>query len=118
MPLQREAMTQENFDRSEKGLPPILPEKVIKPDVVEPDFKDILLMSDAVVDGFEPKLRSAVRKARRNDDRVLFVGYDVSIELISEKEENVTLTGWMVEGEFMQFVRNYRTTTDQQVINW
>lgn len=121
MPIMKESMSQANFDRMEKGLPMVWPERVIKPDAIEPDSDDLLLMTDAAIEGFEPKLLSAVRKARRNDDRVLFVGYDVSIELISKdqkKSDDITLNGWMVEGEFMKFVRHYRTTTDQQVINW
>lgn len=109
-------MTKENFDRSEQGLPPLKKVKVVRPDDVKPDTEDELLASD-VKSGCDVKLERASRVSRRNEDGVLFIGYDVSIDMITDGD-TITMKGWMVEGEFMQFVRNHRKQIDQQVINW
>ena len=120
MPLQREAMTKANFDRSEQGLPPLKEVKVVRPDDVMPDAEDELKALDVTAGEdikFDIKLGHATRVNRRNEDGVLFIGYDVSIDVIS-KDDTTTMKGWMVEGEFQQFVRNHRKQIDQQVINW
>jgi hypothetical protein len=112
-----EAMTKANFDRSEQRLPPLKEVKLVRPEPSKPNEDDELLARDARA-GYSVKLEYAYRKNLRNDEGILFVGYDVSFDLLSEKEDTITLKGWMVEGEFMQFVRNHRKEIDQQVINW
>ena len=119
MPLQREAMTQENFDRSEKGLPPIIPESLERREDVMPKVKNEIALSD--IPPGEIELLHAKRKSRKNSEGVTFVGYDVKIVVLKKKDPDspdIVIDGWMIEGDFMQFVRNYRTTINQQVINW
>jgi hypothetical protein len=118
MPLMNEAMSKADFDRQEKGLAPLKQVKSVKPDYVKPDEKDELLFSDITLNGFEPKLLSAKLNNRKNDEGVLFIGYEVTIDLISKKEDPIEMRGWMVEGEFMTFVRHYRSQISQQVISW
>jgi len=116
MPLMKEAMSKADFDRSEQGLAPLKKVKIVRPEPEKPDKEDELLARD-VLPGYSVKLEYAHRKNLRNDEGILFVGYDVSFDLVSEKE-TLPLKGWMVEGEFMQFVRNHRKEIDQQVIRW
>ena len=111
----KEAMTKANFERSEKGLPPLKPVQLVRPDDVKPKMEDEISMSDIKGDA---KLEFATRMSRKNDEGVSFVGFHVTIKLISKKKEPVTLKGWMVEGEFLSFARTYRTQIDQQVISW
>jgi hypothetical protein len=111
--MQKEAMTKENFDRVEKGLAPLKPVKLVQKEDAEPKLEDRIKLSD--IKG-EIKLEYAGRYSRKNDDGVLFVGYCVTIKLM--KKDPVTLKGWMVEGEFMEFVRHFRDQIDQSIICW
>jgi hypothetical protein len=111
----KEAMTKENFDRVEKGLAPLKPVKLVRPDSAMPKMEDEIKMSD--IKG-EIKLEYAGRYSRKNDEGVLFVGYCVTIKLISKKKDPETIEGWMVEGEFKKFVRHFRDQIDQSMICW
>jgi hypothetical protein len=111
--MQKEAMTKENFDRVEKGLAPLKPVKIVRPDAAEPKMEDRIKLSD--IKG-EIKLEYAGRYNRKNDEGVLFVGYCVTIKLM--KKDPVTLEGWMIEGEFKEFVRHFSDQIDQSKICW
>jgi hypothetical protein len=114
MPLQKEAMTKADFERSEKGLAPLKSVKLVRPDDVQPEMTDEIKLSD--ITG-EIKLEFAGRYPRRNDEGVLFVGYIVKIKLLSKKEPE-TIEGWMVEGKFKEFVRHFRDQIDVSIICW
>ncbi len=116
MPLMKEAMTKADFERVEKGLAPLKPEKVLRLEPEKPALDDEILASD-VKKGYTVNLEHANRKTRPNSDGIRFIGYDVKIDLTSKKD-SLTLNGWMVEGEFLQFLRNNRGKIDQQVICW
>lgn len=128
--MQSEAMTKENWMRQEKGLPPIKPKRISRPEPEPPEvenevrFEDILKFS---------ALLKADRQSMRNKDGMLFPGYDVTLiaeikaarkpgrPKESEKEtpsEPKAFDGWMREGEFMQLVRTYRQEINPQVIHW
>jgi hypothetical protein len=122
----QEAMTKENWERTEKGLPPIRPEKVEKPEPKKPDIKNEIKFDDIPMAEFS-ELEYARRQTIKNAEGVRFIGFEVSIILKrkpgrpkeSEKEEGPgTLTGWMNEGDFLKLNRVMRKKINQQVINW
>ena len=132
MPLMNEAMTKDDFDRREKGLPPLKKERNTPPDPVKPAVENEIRMTD-IPDGYEVHLEFAKRSTVRNEEGIMFIGFDVSIELFPIKQkqkpgrpkksdddplEPMSLNGWMIEGEFLAFVRTYRKQIDQQVIHW
>jgi hypothetical protein len=132
MALMQEAVSKENWERIEKGLPPLKPKKIHKPEPERPTIKNEIKCSD-IPQGYEVELEQARRKSVRNDQKVMFIGFDVTINLIpilkkrgpgrpKETEdaplEPKTLSGWMIEGEFLTFVRTYRKKINQQVIHW
>ena len=116
MPLMKEAMTKANFDRVERGLAPLKPEKVDKIEPEKPITDDEILASD-IKKGYTINLERANRIVKSNPEGVKFVCYDIKIDLTSKKD-SLTLEGWMVEGEFLQFLRNNRSNVDTQVICW
>ena len=125
MPLTKEAMSKEDFDRAEKELLPIKREKVVLPDPKKPITDKEIFLSDvtALEEFYSVELVSASRKMIKNEDGITFIGFDVSIEFLpkdeNEKSEDIPkMDGWMVEGEFLAFVRTYRKKINQNVINW
>jgi len=124
MPLMKEAMSKEDFDRAEKGLAPIKKEKAVVPDPKKPITDKELFLSDVTALGefYSVELVSASRKMVKNEDGVIFIGFDVLIDFLSKdgekSEDTPKLDGWMVEGEFLAFVRTYRKKINQNVINW
>ena len=119
MPLMKEAMSKADFDRSEQGLAPLRPVKIIRPEQEKPPVKDEILMKDIPKD-YKLSLEHAHRCNIPNDEGVLFIGYDVAIEFAPKKgaKDHPTMKGWMVEGTFLEFVRTFRKHIDQQVIKW
>ena len=130
--MMNEAVSKENFDRLEKGLPPLKPKKVVIPDPQKPVIDNEITMKDILL-GYDVKLDYAKKNLLRNEQGVRFIGFDVIITLnpIPKKRgpgrpketedpqpEPVTLKGWMIEGQFLEFVRTYRKQIDQQVIRW
>ena len=79
-------------------------------------MEDEILASD-VKKGYTVNLESAKRSSKQNAEGISFVGYEVKIDLISKKD-TLTLEGWMIEGEFMQFLRNHKKQIDTQSIVW
>jgi hypothetical protein len=135
MPLMQEAMTMENFDRQEKGLPPLKPKVVKRPEPKRPNIDNEIKFEDIPIEDFV-ELEYAKRNTLKNEEGVRFLGYDVSMILSStaslkrkpgrpmkdvSKEissEPKTLTGWMQEGDFLSLIRNCRKKINPQVVNW
>ena len=130
MALMKEAMTRDNWDRVEKGLPPLKAKKFIRPEPPKPDIENEVKLED--IKNFVA-LRRAEREIVKNLEGSRFIGYKVEIEIMvegkrkpgrpkeSEKEiplEPMVLEGWMNEGEFLQLVRTYREKINTQIIKW
>jgi hypothetical protein len=130
--LQNEAMTKENFERQEKGLPILKPTVEPRPVPIMPVIEKELTIAD-IPDGYEVNLESAKKHILKNEVGVMFIGYDVNIDLFPSRKkkkpgrpkesdkielEPLTLEGWMFEGKFLEFIRTYRKQIDQQVIIW
>jgi len=131
MPITQEAMTKENFERMEKGLAPIKPPKILKPEPERPKIDNEIRFDDIPVDEFQD-LEYARRKTIQNAEGFRFIGFEVSIVIgfkrkpgrpkESEKDqpsgEPKILSGWMGEGDFLKLVRTFRKKINQGVINW
>lgn len=132
-PTMQEAVTKENFERMEKGLPPLKVKVEKRPEPTKPDVENEIKFKDIPVDEFV-ELEYARRNTVKNKEGIRFIGYDVSMILESpmkrkpgrpkesEKEEVLTesknLIGWMNEGEFLTLVRHAKKKINPQVINW
>lgn len=118
-------MTKENFERMEQGLRPVKPKVEPRPEPKKPIVDNEVKLSQ-IPDGYTVKLEQAFRKSVRNENKVLFIGYEVLIELIPEPREKgpgrppepKTIMGWMIEGEFLALLRKYSKQIDRQVIRW
>lgn len=130
MALMKEAMTKEDFDRSEKGLPPLKAVKVARPEPEEPEIDNWIKFKDVDVKLFA-SLDSAKRRTIKNREGVRFIGFDVSMQIYQpgafgrpkEVEKGVpakpeTITGWMLEGDFLQLRRTFSKKINVDVISW
>jgi len=129
--MQTEAMSKKDWDRAEKGLPPLKVEKIKRSEPERPKIENEIKLDDIPINDFV-ELEYARRKTIQNTEGVRFIGYEVSMVLgfkrkqgrpkESEKEqisgEPKILSGWMGEGDFLSLVRTCRKKINQQVINW
>jgi len=125
----KEAMDLQDWERMDKGLPPLPKKRVIIPEPKFPVIENLLKFKDIPLDRFD-KLISARRRTIKNEDGVTFIGMDVIIELkgkrkagrpLTNKEEEVfeseTIRGWMQEGEWYELYRHAREKIDMNKIS-
>ena len=96
--MMKDAVTLENFNRMERGLPPLKPKKIVKPEPVPPIVDDQIFFDDLPTDElfeFSARLR---HPAVKNEDGVSFLGFDVYFE----SRGGEIAQGWMGEGEFQK----------------
>jgi len=131
MAIMSEAMSKDDFERREMGLPPIKKIVVKRSDPPKPEIENEIRFADIPANDFS-ELESAKRKMVQNSEGNRFMGYEVTIILDhkrkagrpkeSEKDEiqtgPKTLSGWMAEGEFLTLVRTFRKQINPQVISW
>jgi len=128
MPLMQEAMSREEWERKELGLPPLKKKKVERPDPVPPKVDKLLSFKEVPLDRFV-RLISVKRNNIKNKDGVSFIGYDAEMEIkvevksqkpldkiLSEEGKTYILSGWFPEGEWMQFLRNMRSRIDLSML--
>jgi len=128
--MMNEAMSQENFERQEKGLPPVKRKKIERPEPDKPEIENEIKFKDIDTTLFND-LKSAKRNVVKNKDGVRFIGFDVVMSVYQKgafgrpkKTENGKsvdpdiVTGWMDEGNFLELTRNFRETIKPQVIHW
>ena len=130
--MQTEAMSKKDWERGEKGLPPLKVEKIKRPEPERPKIENEIKFEDIPINDFV-ELEYARRKTIQNTEGARFIGYEVSMIVgplkrkagrpkESEKDdiqgEPKNLSGWMSEGDFISLVRTCRKKINQQVINW
>jgi len=128
MPLMQEAMSRDEWERKELGLPPLKKKKVERPDPVPPKVDKLLSFKEVPLDRFV-RLISVKRNNIKNKDGVSFIGYDAEMEIkvevksqkpldkiLSEEGKTYILSGWFPEGEWMQFLRNMRSRIDLSML--
>lgn len=130
MALMKEAMSKVDYDRKEKGLPPLRSVLMARPEPTKPDIDNEITMED-IMEGYTVELESAKRRSIKNAEGTIFIGYDVLINLNlsvkkrgpgrpkedEEQPEQRILKGWMNEGQFLSLVRTYSKQIDRQVIH-
>jgi hypothetical protein len=118
MSLMNEAISREDFERQEKGLPPLKKDKIVRPEPEFPKVDNLIKFDDIPILDFERIVTSAMRRIK-NKEGVNFIGYDVTILLKARrragrptKEEEEAgepqpriLKGWMIEGDFEKLKR-------------
>jgi hypothetical protein len=127
MPLMQEAMSREEWERKELGLPPLKKKKVERPEPTPPKVDKLLSFKEVPLDRFV-RLISVKRNNIKNKDGVSFIGYDVEMEIkskdkkkpldkiLSEESETYLISGWFPEGEWMQFLRHMRSRIDLSML--
>ena len=129
MSLMQEAMSREEWERKELGLPPLKKKKKVeRPDPVPPKVDKLLSFKEVPLDRFV-RLISVKRNNIKNKDGVSFIGYDAEMEIkvevksqkpldkiLSEEGKTYILSGWFPEGEWMQFLRNMRSRIDLSML--
>lgn len=126
MPIMNEAVSKEDFDLMERGMKPAKKKVEPRPEPPMPVIEQIVKVVD-IPENYTVRLDEAFRSIKKNKDGMRFIGYDVVIRLIpvtpEEKKagrpfEPKTLTGWMIEGEFLALLRKYSKEIDRKVIHW
>jgi hypothetical protein len=99
MVLRRESMTEANYQRWERGLPPIKETQPKKEDPALPIVTGQLRLDDIPN---EPMRDIGVRRHNvKNEEGMRFIGYDLC--LVFEGGESVE--GWLLEADFEQLKR-------------
>jgi hypothetical protein len=124
----QEAMSRDEWERKELGLPPLKKKKVERPDPVPPKVDKLLSFKEVPLDRFV-RLINVKRNNIKNKDGVSFIGYDAEMEIkvevkfqkpldkiLSEEGKTYILSGWFPEGEWMQFLRNMRSRIDLSML--
>ena len=89
-----EAILKEDFDRVEKGLPPVAKPKIIREEPERPTVPDEIKFADIPEDEiFEFSARGHTFK---NEAGTRFTGYNIYLETRKGK----AIEAWMPEGEF------------------
>ena len=105
------AMTQEEYERWDKGLPPLPQKKEPEPAEPEPPKVDNLLSLDKLELEKIGAVLEGRRKGIRNKDGVMFVGFNVTMKMRDEmgKDGKIIpgkqLSGWMTGADFHKFRR-------------
>ena len=112
MTIPRDAIPLEDFLRMQKGLPPRPEKKIVR---VEPEFPKVENRIEFESIPLDKVVRiNAIRKnALRNKEGVIFIGYDVEIELKDSKP----LQGWIEEGCLRKLIPLIREKTDQLILH-
>lgn len=96
MPIMREAIDKEDFDRKEKGLSPRPKKKIVMPDPEAPMVEKRMTIKDIPIEDLMSFTEE--KKTVSNREGVKFIGFDVIIRLRDKKP----LLGWMAEKDVLQ----------------
>jgi hypothetical protein len=124
--MQTEAIPREDWERKDAGLPPKKKVVVVKEPPELPKVANQITFDDIPVERFG-KLISASRRAIKNDQGIIFIGYDVMIEIKAKKrgpgrpskeevedkdDKERIISGWMLEHDWFKFYRHARENID------
>ncbi len=108
----REAIPLEDFERMEKGLPPLPKKKEIRPDPEPPMVENRIEFESIPLDK-AVRLTRVREHSQRNKDGVIFIGYDIELEL----KDSRPLQGWVDEGTLIKLIPLIRERTDQAILH-
>ena len=96
MVLPRDAISLEDFNRTERGLAPRKRKVTPRPEPIPPVVDDLLKIED--IPNLEITDFSARGRTVRNEEGMGFTGFDVYVQFQDKSE----FEGWMLEGEFQE----------------
>ncbi|MBM4322978.1 MAG: hypothetical protein FJ115_05390 [Deltaproteobacteria bacterium] len=107
-----DAVTKQNWQRMERGLPPVSEKKTPRKEPTPPKIDNQIRFEDVeLTSGL--KLLSKAGDHRRNSEGVLFTGYRVCIEI----EPKRTLTGWIGDGDLSRLLPFLRENSDPRILS-
>ena len=135
MPIMTEAISKDDFERAEQGLPPLKKKAKPRPEPEPPKVEKLLTFKDLPWDRFV-RLVSVRQNVLKNKDRMRFIGYDVAIEfkyspesiktkgskpldkILSDEpiKDTFIQDGWFSEGDWLQFCRTFRRKVDLSIL--
>lgn len=132
MSIMQEAIPKDEWEAMDRGFKPKRRAVRPRPEPKLPEIEDLIRFDDIPLQDFQD-LEYARWKTIKNDEGVVFNGYDVKIILSpnaaikrrvgrpkkveegQEPEEKI-LAGWMIEGEFLKFFRLVKTQINPNVV--
>ncbi len=99
MTIPKDAMTLEDYERYEKGLPPLPKKKIERPDPIPPKIEN-LKFDDLPIEKLV-RIQAVRKKILKNAEGVNFIGFDAIIEIKDSKP----LTGFFFEGDMEKLKR-------------
>ncbi len=111
MALMQEAISREDWERQDKGLPPLKRKATPRPEPEKPDIKDQISLKKV---DFQ-RLLSVHRENRKNKEKVTFIGYIVKME-VKEGVGVKTIGGWVPEADWMEFLRFNRGKINMEAL--
>ena len=111
MALMQEAIPREDWERQDRGLPPISRKAPPKPEPAKPKIDDQISIKKI---NFHALL-SARRENRKNKEGTTFIGYVVRLE-VKEGARVKALGGWVPEADWMEFIRNHRGKINMEAL--
>ena len=110
MKIMLEAIDKADWDRLEKGLPMRPKKKVVMPEPDPPEVPDQIFLEDVLKEKFKT-LAGARKRVVRNAEGVMFMGFDVSIDL----EDGKRMDGWMSEADIRKLIRLFKNQIDSRI---
>ena len=109
MPIMQEAIDKEDWERMDKGLPPIPKPKIKMPIPSIPNIENQIKLDDIPIERIEFGGISFCRKAIENKEGYKFMGYEISIILKRKQgrpkedgKDDKPISGWISEPDFLK----------------
>jgi len=113
MTIMNEAVLRNDWERMQKGQPPLPKQKVVRPEPEPPRVENQIKFEDVPLTS-TLRLLSKVRDNLKNSEGIAFTGYRICIEEIESKK---TLTGWVSDGDFGKLLPFLRESSDVRVLS-
>lgn len=114
MVIPRDAVTLENFKRSEAGLAPIPEKKVPREEPEFPKVENQIKFESIPLDKVV-RIEAIRKNVVKNFEGVRFIGYDIEIEV----DGSESLQGWLMEGDAIRLKKLpwVREKTDMRLLD-
>jgi len=111
--IPKDAIPLEEWERMQKGLPPLPEKKVVRPEPELPEIKNRVNFEDIPIEKLL-RIQAVKKRIVKNQDGVRFIGYDAIIE----RREGKPLAGWFQEGIMEQLRRMpvIKENTDARIL--
>jgi len=112
MTILNEAVLREDWERAQKGLPPLPKKKVVRPEPEFPEIQNRILFENVEL---TPGLKLLVKQRDnlKNSEGVILTGFKVAIEIEPGKVQQ----GWLGDGDLNKLRPFLRDSTDPRILN-